>query len=59
MAQFVIVALNLTIVIMTLGVFGKQFTARCNEEIQKYASTKVNMAWLKDKGTIGVLMQVT
>ena len=40
MAQFVIVALNLTIVTVTLGFFGKQFKARCNEEIKKICLNK-------------------
>lgn len=46
--QVVIIALGLTMVTVTLGVFGKKFNARCNEEIQeiclnkeKYGMTKV------------------
>lgn len=40
MAQFVIIALNLTIVTVTLKVFGKQFNVRYNEEIQEICLNK-------------------
>lgn len=40
MAQFVIIALNLTIVAVTFGVFGKQFNARCIEGIQEICLNK-------------------
>lgn len=39
-AQVVIIALGLTIVTVTLGVFGKKFNARCNDEIQEICLNK-------------------
>lgn len=40
MAQFVIIALNMTIAAVILGVFGKQFSRRFNEEIQQICLNK-------------------
>lgn len=40
MAQFVIIALGLMILAVTLGVFGKKFNERCNDEIQEICLNK-------------------
>jgi len=39
-AQIVIIVLGLAIITVTLGVFGKKFNARCNEEIQEICLNK-------------------